>query len=52
LGTGRTADRKDELEYELNRPVCSGKLSLAEAQTAIATKWVDAYRRYISGDVK
>jgi len=36
----------------LNRLVCSGKVSLAEALTAIATKWIDAHRRYVSGDVK
>jgi len=52
LGADRTADRKDGLEDELNRLVCSGKLSLAEAQTAIATEWIDAYRRHVKGDVK
>ena len=52
MGASRTADRKDELEYELSRLVRSGKLSLAEMLTAIATKWIDAYRRYVSGDVR
>lgn len=46
---GWTADRKDELEVVLNRLVCSGSLPLAEAQRAIATNWIEAYRRYVGG---
>jgi len=46
---GWTADRKDELESELNRLVCSGRLSLAAAQHAMAHDWIAAYRRYVSG---
>ncbi len=45
---GWGADRKDELELVLNERVCSGQLSLAEAQRAIATDWIAAYRRYVS----
>ena len=45
---GWGADRKDALEYQLNRLVCMGQLSLAEAQQAIATEWIAAYRRYVS----
>ncbi len=41
------ADRKDALEYQLNRLVCASQLSLAEAQRAIATDWIAAYRRYV-----
>ena len=44
---GWDADRKDELEYALNRLVCAGRLPLSEAQRAIATDWIAAYRRYV-----
>ena len=44
---GWDADRKDELEYALNRLVCSGQVPLAEAQRAIARDWIAAYRRYV-----
>ena len=37
---------KDVVETRLNRLVCDGKLSLADAQTAIATNWVAAYKKY------
>lgn len=40
------ADRKDELEFVLYMAVCRGEVSLAEAQAAFATNWIDAYRRY------
>jgi hypothetical protein len=46
---GWDADRKDVLEYRLNRLVCSGKLPLAAAQAAIARNWIDAYQRYVEG---
>jgi hypothetical protein len=45
---GWGADRKDELEYALNRLVCSDRVPLAEAQQAMAVDWVAAYRRHIS----
>jgi len=38
---------KDRLESRLNDLVCSGALPLETARTAIATNWIDAYRRYI-----
>jgi hypothetical protein len=44
---GWGADRKDELEFALNQLVCSGRLLLREAQQAIATDWIAAYRRYV-----
>jgi hypothetical protein len=48
IGTGGWgADRKDELEWVLNRLVCAGRLPLHEAQRAIATDWIAAYRRYV-----
>ncbi len=37
---------KDLLENKLNDLVCSGQLSLATAQAAIATNWVTAYHAY------
>jgi hypothetical protein len=44
---GWGADRKDEVEFALNQLVYSGRLPLREAQRAIATNWIAAYRRYI-----
>jgi hypothetical protein len=42
------ARRKDRIEVKLQCLVCSGQVSLAEAQTAIATDWEAAYHRYAS----
>lgn len=47
---GWTADRKDELEATLNALVCERRISLAEAQRAVAANWIEAYRRYVDGD--
>ncbi|MGI8747108.1 MAG: hypothetical protein ACR2J4_01970 [Deinococcus sp.] len=38
---------KDSLENRLHDLACSGKITLAEAQTAIATNWTAAYLKYI-----
>jgi hypothetical protein len=38
---------KDVLENRLNDLVCSGQLTLAAAQEAIATDWVSAYETYV-----
>jgi hypothetical protein len=38
---------KDRLENRLHYLVCSGEVSLDDAQHMIATNWVSAYRRYI-----
>lgn len=40
------ADRKDELEFATYMGLCHNEVSLAEAQQAFATNWIDAYRRY------
>lgn len=40
---------KDQLENKLRSLVCSGALSLAVAQHAIASNWWDAYRTYLNG---
>lgn len=45
-GATSTANGKDLLEDRLNHLVCSGRVSLAAAQLAIATDWVAADRRY------
>ena len=44
---GWTAEHKNKLEGVLNPLVCSGKMSLAEAQGAIAANWTAAYLRYV-----
>jgi len=41
-----TRNSKDSLERTLNDLVCSGRLTLAAAQEAIATDWVATARRY------
>ncbi len=38
---------KDRLELRLLDLVCQGKLPLAEAQHAITTDWIAAYRTYV-----
>jgi hypothetical protein len=38
---------KDRLENKLHKMVCDGKMSLTDAQKAIATDWVAAYRKYV-----
>ena len=47
---GWNADRKDELEAVLVQLVCSHQVPLQEAQRAIATDWIAAYRRFVAGD--
>jgi hypothetical protein len=42
-----TANSKDVLEDRLHSLVCSGQLSLATAQQAIASNWVTAYQQYV-----
>jgi hypothetical protein len=38
---------KDRLESRLNELVCSGALPLDTARAAIASNWIEAYRRYV-----
>jgi hypothetical protein len=38
---------KDRLESRLHSLTCKGRLTLREAQRAIATDWVAAYHRYV-----
>ena len=37
---------KDQLENELHAMVCSGKISLADAQNCISTNWVKCWQQY------
>jgi hypothetical protein len=37
---------KDQLENELHRLVCTGKMPLTEAQQCIATNWVQCWEKY------
>lgn len=39
---------KDQLENELHRLVCSGKLPLTDAQQCIASDWVKCWERYVA----
>lgn len=43
---GLNARKKDVIETALKRLICSGKMTLVNAQTAIATDWVKAYNLY------
>ena len=43
--SGWGAHKKDVVETRLNKLVCSGKMTLADAQHMIATDWISAYRQ-------
>jgi hypothetical protein len=43
---------KDRLEARLHARVCAGTLDLKTAQQAIATDWVEAYKRYVGPEPK
>jgi hypothetical protein len=45
---GEGAETKDKLENRLHDLVCSGALLLSDAQHAVATDWLSAYRLYVS----
>lgn len=38
---------KDRLENKLHDLMCSGQISVQEAQQAIAQNWIEAYRKYV-----
>lgn len=47
------ADKKDQLEFVLYKKVCAGEVSLRDAQHDMATDWISAWKKYVSGsDVK
>jgi len=41
------ARKKDQLENALKRAVCGGRITLHEAQTAISTDWISAYKVFV-----
>lgn len=43
----RNAHQKDRLENTLHVLVCTGKLSLGDAQQSIRRDWIAAYARYL-----
>ena len=43
----QNAHMKDDLEDTLKHLVCTGKLALGDAQTAIRTNWYTAYQKYV-----
>lgn len=45
---GNNAHRKDVIETKLKTLICSGKITLADAQKAISTNWVTAYNKYVT----
>ena len=42
------AQVKDRLEDKLHELVCIGQLDLKTAQKAIASNWIEAYKKYVS----
>lgn len=47
-GTVWNAHVKDQLENRLHKMICGGQIGVEDAQKAIATDWVSAYKKYIS----
>ena len=45
--SGWDARKKDVIETRLKRMVCTGKISLADAQKEIATDWMAAHTKYV-----
>ena len=41
------AEKKDFLEFRLQKMACTGEISLDEARTAISHDWISAYKKYI-----
>ena len=46
--SGSNARKKDVVETKLKNLICSGKITLADAQKAISTNWVAAYNKYVT----
>lgn len=38
---------KDRLENRLHKLVCDGTMQLEQAQDAISSNWIEAYKRYV-----
>jgi hypothetical protein len=45
---GNNARKKDVIETKLKNLICTGKITLSDAQKAIATNWVVAYNKYVT----
>ena len=43
------ADKKDQLEFVLYKMVCAHQISLVDAQRAMASDWISAWKTYVSG---
>jgi len=43
------ADKKDQLEFVLYKKVCAGEVSLRDAQHAMASDWIGAWKKYVTG---
>ncbi len=43
------ADKKDQLEFVLYKKVCAGEVALKDAQYAMATDWISAWKKYVAG---
>lgn len=41
------ADKKDQLEFVLYKMVCTGEIPLAKAQSAMASDWISAWKKYV-----
>jgi hypothetical protein len=41
------AKKKDRLEFVLYKMVCAQEISLAEAQHAMETNWIEAWKQYV-----
>ena len=41
------AEKKDVLEFVLYRMVCTDEIALVQAQRAMASDWIDAYKKYV-----
>jgi hypothetical protein len=41
------AAKKDQLEFVLYKMVCAQEISLSEAQHAMATNWIEAWKQYV-----
>ena len=41
------AAEKDQLEFVLYKMVCAEEISLADAQRAMVTNWIDAWKKYV-----
>ena len=47
-----SAEKKDQLEFVMYKMVCSHELSLAEAQHAMASNWIEAWEQYVPSHQK